>query len=177
MAQHKSPNSLESVVKPARFFPSFQAIIKTQIIRSLKRNNHLPYAQYCNIRLNNRQTQCFSPGLSDVIDFAMLPIRRCHVKNPCKFRNFQIIRKWFLKHYRAQISFLFEPLNEKIQLQFKNFKIYKDLYRKPLKHDWVARVVFLIQIPLIFGNCCNHYFWGIPLKIYRLPVLNFNMPC
>ena len=50
---------------------------------------------------------------------------------------------------------------------------YKKYYGKPLKRDWVARVVFLIQILLIFGCRCNRYFWDIGLKIYRLP--NFNM--
>ena len=39
--------------------------------------------------------------------------------------------------------------------------------------DWVARVVFLIQILLIFGGRCNHYYWDIGLKMYRL--LKFNM--
>ena len=39
--------------------------------------------------------------------------------------------------------------------------------------NWVAKVVFLIQILLIFGGCCNHYFWGVWPKINRLP--NFNM--
>ena len=54
-----------------------------------------------------------------------------------------------------------------------NFEIYKELYGKPLKHDWVARVVSPIQILLIFGRCCNHYSWDIWLKIDRLP--NFKM--
>ena len=49
----------------------------------------------------------------------------------------------------------------------------EDFYRKPLKRDWVARVVFLIQILLIFGGLCNRSFWDIRLKIQRLP--NFNM--
>ena len=62
---------------------------------------------------------------------------------------------------------------EKIKRQFKNFRIYKDLYGKPLKRDWVKRVVFLIQILLIFGGGWNCYFWDMWLKIYRLP--NFNM--
>ena len=53
------------------------------------------------------------------------------------------------------------------------FKIYKDLYRKPFKRDWMAKVVFLIQVCLIFCSRCNGYFWDIQLKIYRLP--NFNM--
>ena len=45
--------------------------------------------------------------------------------------------------------------------RFKNFRIYKESYGKPLKHgplDWVAKVVFLIQILLIFGDRCNRYF-------------------
>ena len=57
----------------------------------------------------------------------------------------------------------------KILRQFKNFRIYKDLYRKLLKRDWVARVVSLIQILLIFGGRWNRYFWDIWLKIYMLP--------
>ena len=36
--------------------------------------------------------------------------------NPCKFKIFKTVMKYFLKHYKAQISFLiynrqFEPLN------------------------------------------------------------------
>ena len=54
-----------------------------------------------------------------------------------------------------------------------NFRIYKDLYGKPCKRDWVAKVVFLIQMLLTFGGRCNRYFWDIRLKILRLP--NFNM--
>ena len=61
----------------------------------------------------------------------------------------------------------------KIKRQFKNFRIYKELYEKPLKHDWVARVVFLIQILLFFAGGCNCCFWDIWLKIFRSP--NFNM--
>ena len=44
----------------------------------------------------------------------------------------------------------------KIKRQFKNFRIYKELYEKPLKHDWVGRVVFLIQILLFFAGGCNN---------------------
>ena len=55
-------------------------------------------------------------------------------------------------------------------IEFKNFKIYKDLYGKPFKRDYTATVVFLKQILLTFGGRCNHFF--IPLKIYRLPSLN-----
>ena len=32
---------------------------------------------------------------------------------------------------------------------------------KPFKCDWVAEVVFLIQILLILGGHCNHYFWDM----------------
>ena len=42
--------------------------------------------------------------------------------------------------------------------QFENFKIYKDLYRKPFKRDWIAKVVFLIKILLIFCSHCKGYF-------------------
>ena len=39
--------------------------------------------------------------------------------------------------------------------------------------NWMAKVVFLIQMLLTFGGRCNRYFWDIRLKILRLP--NFNM--
>ena len=35
----------------------------------------------------------------------------------------------------------------KIKRQFKNFRIYKDLYGKLCKRNWVAKVVFLKQMP------------------------------
>ena len=47
------------------------------------------------------------------------------------------------------------------------------MYRKPCKRDWVAKVVFLIQMLLTFGGRCNRYFWDIRLNILRS--LNFNM--
>ena len=49
-------------------------------------------------------------------------------------------------------------LKENTSPQFGNFKIYKDLYGKPFKRDWMAKVVFLIQILLTFGGHCNRYF-------------------
>ena len=55
----------------------------------------------------------------------------------------------------------------------KKFRIYKDLYGKPCKRGWVAKVVFLIQMLLTFGGRCNRYFWDIRLKILWLR--NFNM--
>ena len=64
-------------------------------------------------------------------------------------------------------------LKEIFHDSLKKFEIYKDLQGKPFKHDWVAKVVFLLQIRLIFGGRCNRYFWDIRLKIDRLP--NFNM--
>ena len=57
----------------------------------------------------------------------------------------------------------------KIWREFENFKTYKDLHGKPFKHDWVAKVVILKQIHLIFSGRYNHYFWDVWLKIYRLP--------
>ena len=46
-----------------------------------------------------------------------------------------------------------------------NWLMYKDLYGKLCKRDWVAKVVFLIQMLLTFGRCGNRYFWDIRLKI------------
>ena len=60
-----------------------------------------------------------------------------------------------------------------ISWQFWKFRNYKDLYGKPCKRDWMAEVVFLIQMPLTFGGRCNRYFWDIRLKMLRFP--NFNM--
>ena len=62
----------------------------------------------------------------------------------------------------------------KTQRQFKNFKIYRDLYGKPLKHDWVASVFpkSCCYLLLSFGGCCNRFFWDIRLTFYRLS--NFN---
>ena len=61
----------------------------------------------------------------------------------------------------------------KIKRQFKNFRIYKDLYGKPCKSDWMGKVVFLIQMLVTFSGRCNRFFWDIRLKILMLP--NFNM--
>ena len=40
-------------------------------------------------------------------------------------------------------------------LKFRN---YKDLYGKPCKRDWMAKVVFLIEMLPTFGGRCNRYF-------------------
>ena len=61
----------------------------------------------------------------------------------------------------------------KFSKQFKNFKIYKELFEKPWKRDWVAKVVFLIEVLLTFGGRYNCFFWDTRMKILRL--LNFNM--
>ena len=65
----------------------------------------------------------------------------------------------FITHLRAQ-GRRFEPCNALgyISRQFENFEIYMDLYGKPFKLDWVAKVVFLIQIRLILGGHCNRDF-------------------
>ena len=47
------------------------------------------------------------------------------------------------------------------------------MHGKPLKSDWVARVVFLKQILLFSSGWYDRHFWDIWLKIYRLP--NFIM--
>ena len=64
---------------------------------------------------------------------------------------------------------------KKIKRQFKNFRIYKDLYGKPSKRDWVAKVVFLIQMLLTFGGRRNRNFWDIRLKILRLPTWEYAL--
>ena len=61
----------------------------------------------------------------------------------------------------------------KSKRQFKNFRIYKDLYGKPCKRDWMAKVVFLIQMLLTLGGRYNRNFGDTQLKVLRL--LNFNM--
>ena len=52
-------------------------------------------------------------------------------------------------------------------------RFYKDLYGKPFKRDWVARVVFLKQILLFLGGHCSCSFWDIRLKIHSS--LNINL--
>ena len=42
--------------------------------------------------------------------------------------------------------------------QFKNYRIYKDLYGKPCRRDWMAKVVFLIQMLPTFDGRRNRYF-------------------
>ena len=64
-------------------------------------------------------------------------------------------------------------LKEIFQDSFENFEIYKDMYGRPCKRDWMAKVVFLIQMFLTLGGRCNLYFWDIRLKILKLP--NFKM--
>ena len=60
-----------------------------------------------------------------------------------------------LTHLRGQIS-CYESEGElrPVMFKFENFQSYKNLYGKPFKGDWVAKVVFLIQILLIFGVRC-----------------------
>ena len=60
-----------------------------------------------------------------------------------------------------------------ISWQFWKFRNYKDLYGKPCKCDYMAKVVFLKQMLPTFSGHCNRYFWDIGLKIIRLP--NFDM--
>ena len=99
--------------------------------------------------------------------------------NPCKFRHFLTVVKSFPYEFKGSNCFQwikkrFEPHNAQrnILQQFENVQIYKGLYGKPLKLDWVARVDFLTQIVLIFGGRCDRYFWDIRQKIYSLPYFN-----
>ena len=59
-----------------------------------------------------------------------------------------------------------------ISWKFWKFRSYKDWYGKPCKRDWMAKVVFLIQMLPTFGSHCNHCFWDIRLKILSLPNVN-----
>ena len=75
------------------------------------------------------------------------------------------VQLYMLLMTRAWKMFNFESLNAygKDLMRVK-FRIYKELYGKPLKCDWVEGVVFLIQILLIFGSHCNRYIWDIGWK-------------
>ena len=46
------------------------------------------------------------------------------------------------------------------------------MYGKPCKRDWMAKVIFLIQMLLTSCGRCNCIFWDIRLKILRLPNIN-----
>ena len=65
---------------------------------------------------------------------------------------------------------------KEILREFEYFHIYKGLYGKPLKRDWVVRVVFLTQTFLAFGGRCESYFWDIPLKFtdYLIWICSFS---
>ena len=79
----------------------------------------------------------------------------------------------FLSSTKENLSFIMcKKLGKDLWQFMTTFKVYKDLYGKPFKHDSVARVLFPKQVLQIFGSCCNCCFWGIWLNIYRLP--NFN---
>ena len=58
---------------------------------------------------------------------------------------------------------------------FERFNIYKDLYRKPHKHDCVARAVLAIQIDLILGSPSDCYVSDIRLKNYRLALFFYAL--
>ena len=50
----------------------------------------------------------------------------------------------------SAIQFLSQPkqlnLVPKFSRQFENFEIYKDLYGKPFKRDWVSKVNIVVKI-------------------------------
>ena len=78
-----------------------------------------------------------------------------------------------LTHLRAQIVCYELKGDLSPAWQFRKFWNYNDLFGKPCKRDWTAKVDFLIQVLQTFGFRCKRYFWDIRLKILRLP--NFNM--
>ena len=49
-------------------------------------------------------------------------------------------------------------LKEIFHDSFENFEIYKDLYGKSCKRDWVAKVVFLKQMLMTLDGRGNRYF-------------------
>ena len=59
-------------------------------------------------------------------------------------------RKWAKILGKMEIS---RPLHRKAKIlwQLQNLQNYKDLYGKPLDHDWRAKRLLLIQILLIFN--------------------------
>ena len=64
-------------------------------------------------------------------------------------------------------------LKEIFHDSFENFNITRICMENHWKRDWMAKVVFLVQMLPTFSGRCNCYFWDIWLKICRLP--NFNM--
>ena len=67
----------------------------------------------------------------------------------------------------------------KILRQFKNFRIYKDLYGKSCKRDWMAKVVFLIKMLVTFGSRCNRPFAaGVTLSnlsLKKIYIMGYNL--
>ena len=60
-------------------------------------------------------------------------------------------RKWSKILDERKILGSYTSLNgeAKILWQFEDLQNYKDLYGKPLEHEWKAKLIFLIKIPLI----------------------------
>ena len=52
-------------------------------------------------------------------------------------------------------------------------KLQEFVWKTMQRRDWMAKVVYLIQMLPTFGGRCNRYFWDIRLEILSLP--NFNM--
>ena len=66
----------------------------------------------------------------------------------------------------------------KITRQFKKFRIFKDLYEKPSKREWVAKVVFLTQMPLTFSSRCKRYFlpyFNVLFQLVRTKCFNCEL--
>ena len=107
----------------------------------------------------------------------------CSIQILVNSKIFKLSLNLSFTHLRAQITCYelkrdLSPimLKEIFRHSFENFEIYKDLYGKPCKRDWVAKVVFLLQMLLTFGGRCNPYFWDIRLKIlgYLIFICSFS---
>ena len=107
----------------------------------------------------------------------------CSIQILVNSKIFELSLNLSFTHLRAQITCYelkgdLSPimLKETFRDSFENFEIYKDLYGKPGKRDWVAKVVFLVQMLLTFGGRCNPYFRDIRLKIlsYLIFICSFS---
>ena len=107
----------------------------------------------------------------------------CSIQILVNSKIFKLSLNLSFTHLRAQITCYelkrdLSPimLKEIFRHSFENFEIYKDLYGKPCKRDWVAKVVFLLQMLLTFSGRCNPYFWDIRLKIlgYLIFICSFS---
>ena len=97
-------------------------------------------------------------------------------RSPGKFWTFQTVIKFFPHGFKGSNCLLWKQKEHLSPIMltelFSDSLTITKCTRISTVCDWVARVVFPIQILLIFSSHCNRFFWDIPLKIYRLPYFN-----